>query len=234
MKHCAKCNIDYSDDVVFCSHCGNKLTEEHLSYTCPNCKQDLGSEYGQFCPHCGQQFDVKVDDSGSQTSNEEKSSDKAKSSNRNLIIAISIIAILVGGYFGFKQELINAGIVSPSTAEEHYNYSVHLQEKDDIEYLKHLREAADKGHMEASYRVGLMAQQFEKYADSFKYFSQAEAKGHKEATAHLGWHYDFGKGVEVDKNKAVMLYEKAANLGDMRAAYYAGSMYAEGYDVEVN
>lgn len=226
MKYCSKCAIEYADVVVFCSHCGTQLTEGPMSYVCPNCNQNLGTAYEQFCPHCGQQFNGKASDSNSQTSI------KAKSSNRNLIIAISVIAILVGGYFGFKQELINHGIVTPSTAEEHYIYSKYLEDRFDFNYKNQLELAADKGHAEAAWRVGQSAYQNKDYSKGIKYLKIANLYGHKEAPALLAFLYRTGTGVEKNLPYAMELYEKSAKYGDDISATIAGTAYMIGVEVD--
>jgi len=223
MKHCSRCAVEYADDVVFCPHCGDKLIDGNLQYTCPNCGQLLGTSFEKFCPHCGQQFNVETNNHDTQTSSE------ATSSKRNLIIAISVIAVLVGGYFGFKKELINTGIVSPSTAEEHYEYGQYLEKKGDLTLCYHqMTLAADKGHIEALYRVGITEMQNENYSKGLKYLLEADSKGHKEAAFYLGVSYYLGDTVEKDASKSVMFYEKAAGYGNFDAAYYAGEMYLLG------
>ena len=52
----------------------------------------------------------------------------------------------------------------------------------------------------------------------------------------LGYCYDVGIGTNVDKQKAVKLYQKAANLGDSTAQYNLANMYKneEGIEKDIN
>ena len=51
---------------------------------------------------------------------------------------------------------------------------------------------------------------------------------------HIGAMYNNGRGVEQNYNKAVELYQKAADLGDSGACYNLGLMYNEGLGVNQN
>ncbi|RIA89585.1 hypothetical protein C1645_771983, partial [Glomus cerebriforme] len=48
----------------------------------------------------------------------------------------------------------------------------------------------------------------------------------------LGYCCDFGIGIDINKQKAVELYKKAANLGSKVAQYNLGIMYEKGDVIE--
>lgn len=56
MKMCAKCQIEYQDDMIFCPRCGTKLQTKEQEYLCPTCGRLLGRDIPQYCPYCGQQL----------------------------------------------------------------------------------------------------------------------------------------------------------------------------------
>lgn len=238
MKHCSKCTVEYADDIVFCPHCGDKLIDGNLQYTCPNCGQLLGSSFEKFCPHCGQQFMAHTNDTSSQ------SSTKTKSSNHTIIIAISVIVILVGGYFVFKQNLINAGIVSPSTAEEYYNYSNYLSATDSLKSASMHKLAAINGHPEAQYEEGIKCYEnpflgrlaidgYNKISsEGYSWFLKASEQGHVMAQYQLGNIYEYGSIGFVDTNEAYRYYKLAADGNNPNAYFKLGIAYKNGITVE--
>ena len=62
------------------------------------------------------------------------------------------------------------------------------------------------------------------YNEAFELWHQAGELGHSEAYVCLGYSYDTGRGVGVDKKKANHYYEIAAMMGDATARYNLGSM----------
>lgn len=238
MKHCSKCTVEYADDIVFCPHCGDKLIDGNLQYTCPNCGKLLGSSFEKFCPHCGQQFMAHTNDTSSQ------SSTKTKSSSHTIIIAISVIVILVGGYFVFKQNLINAGIVSPSTAEEYYNYSNYLSTTDSLKSASMHKLAAINGHPEAQYEEGIKCYEnpflgrlaidgYNKISsEGYSWFLKASEQGHVMAQYQLGNIYEYGSIGFVDTDEAYRYYKLAADGNNPHAYFKLGIAYKNGITVE--
>ena len=53
MKYCKKCNKSFSDDDVYCTECGEKLSN---GYTCPRCGAHVDLD-DKFCSKCG--YDLK-------------------------------------------------------------------------------------------------------------------------------------------------------------------------------
>lgn len=61
---CEKCQLYYTEDAMFCSACGAKLTEEaeeqQKQATCPNCGAEIENEAQNFCAVCGYSFQPSV------------------------------------------------------------------------------------------------------------------------------------------------------------------------------
>ena len=116
MKHCVGCSKAFPDDTAFCPHCGKQLVDESEKSICPNCKKDMGEKFEQFCPHCGYQV-----------SSQEPVTVQKSSKQKYAVLLAVVLLTMTGGFFVFKQEIINMGIIAPSTAEENYQYGYHLK-----------------------------------------------------------------------------------------------------------
>jgi TPR repeat protein len=68
--------------------------------------------------------------------------------------------------------------------------------------------------------------------DSFKYLNECKADNNGWIYKELGCHYQFGYGVEGDKDKAQMYYEKSANLGNACAINNLAICYQNGIGVK--
>ncbi len=66
-----------------------------------------------------------------------------------------------------------------------------------------------------------------KAAEAFAIVEQAAADGDAAAIANLGWFYDEGHAVAVDKSRAAELYRQAADLGNAFARWRLGVMIDE-------
>jgi outer membrane biosynthesis protein TonB len=84
------------------------------------------------------------------------------------------------------------------------------------------RRAAEKGHAAAQYNLGIMTylgQGVEQdYAGAAEWFKKAGEQDHAAAQYNLGFLYFEGKGVPKDSLQAYMWIDRAANLGDDKAA----------------
>ena len=85
-----------------------------------------------------------------------------------------------------------------------------------------LREAADYGHMEAQYRLGILY-----YRGGFgvdrsrvrasKWFTKSAQQGYADAQYWLGYLYETGEGTTQDDKRALTWYKKAARQGHKKA-----------------
>ena len=90
-------------------------------------------------------------------------------------------------------------------------------QQNDAEAVKWYRRAADQGHAEAQYNLGVMYDDGQgvqqDYAEAVKWYRRAAEQGHAKAQFNLGNMYREGKGVQQDFSKAVLWFEKAASQG---------------------
>lgn len=103
---------------------------------------------------------------------------------------------------------------------------------------EYLRQAADKGHAEAQYELGLCYAYGEGVATDLKMaaqlFFQAADQGLIEAQREYARCCKFGEGVAPDGEKALYWYCRAGDQGDVWAQYKAGICYDDGEGVEEN
>jgi len=79
-----------------------------------------------------------------------------------------------------------------------------------------------------------LAYNFKEYAYAARLFTILSEQGHNKSQYFLGSQYDTGLGVEVSKEKAFVLYQKAA-IANVRAAQHNLAVsYANGQGAEVN
>ena len=70
------------------------------------------------------------------------------------------------------------------------------------------------------------------YDKSLELFHRAAELGHAGACASIGWAYKYGRGVEVDDEKALHYYELAAMRGDVPARYNLGNNEARAGNID--
>ena len=221
MKHCQVCKVEYSDDVTFCSHCGNRVAEGNLEFSCPSCGRILGDTYEQFCPHCGQQV-----------GNVQKDSSSKQGVSKKYIAIIAIIAILIGGYFGFKKDLINAGVIQPFTATEQYEYAVYLEKSNIEKAFYWFKKAAEQGDKYARFRIAggyLLGYGVPKdLIIGKKMLLQLSDENFVEAQMALGMAYGWGVlGYDKNVSEAIKHLERAVENGvaDNKVYGYLGDLY---------
>lgn len=106
------------------------------------------------------------------------------------------------------------------------------EERNASEALRLFREAAERGHVQAQYNLGVLyATGSEIAPDQFeavRWYRIAAERGHGDAQNNLGLMYDNGSGVEQDATEAVRWYRASAEQGNANAQSNLGWMYANG------
>jgi len=97
----------------------------------------------------------------------------------------------------------------------------HASDDDLIERMKKREEAGDT---EAMFNLGVYYRDGQHgfpqdHTKALVLWHRAAERGHIGAYSNIGYAYSFGKGVEVDKKKAMHYYEHAAMRGDETARY---------------
>ena len=95
-----------------------------------------------------------------------------------------------------------------------------------------IKRAAEQGHAEAQYNLGVMYQQGsgvpQNYVEAARWYRRAAEQGDAEAQYNLGSMYFDGLGVPVDGVEAVRWLRMAAEQGDILAQYKLGVTYLYG------
>lgn len=96
----------------------------------------------------------------------------------------------------------------------------HIQQ-DIHEAIKWYKLAAEQGHIEAQYRLGLTHRggpgDIWNYQEAVKWLQLAAENGHMQAQYYLGYSYEFGEGVAYDYHLAAKWYKASAKQGYDRA-----------------
>jgi TPR repeat protein len=104
--------------------------------------------------------------------------------------------------------------------------------KDEKQGLALLRKAADRGYAAASLRLGFYILQndmgkAEADAEAVRWFHKAAQQGHAEAQVQMGYCCENGRGVQKDREKAILWYREAYANGEKRGAEYLRKLGVE-------
>lgn len=95
--------------------------------------------------------------------------------------------------------------------------------------LDKLFQAAEEGHAEAQFRLGVMyanGDQVElNYDTAVQWFNKSARQGHENALITLAWIYANGAGVTANEDRARELYLLAAEHGSAKAQYVVATLY---------
>lgn len=101
-----------------------------------------------------------------------------------------------------------------------------------------LREKAEKGDVQAQYKLG-QAYDFgrgveQNYSEAAHWYQQSANQGHRDAQFSLGYFYEYGQGVHIDLEEAVNWYRKSADQRNTTALIFLGKCYEYGKGVDTN
>ncbi|MCH5177072.1 MAG: SEL1-like repeat protein, partial [Prevotellaceae bacterium] len=106
------------------------------------------------------------------------------------------------------------------------------------EAVQWFQKAAEQGHAEAQYALGLCYYRGEgvqkNYAEAVQWFQKAAEQGHADAQRALGVCYYNGEGVQKNDAEAVKWFQKVAEQGHADAQYNLGLCYYRGYGMQQN
>lgn len=104
--------------------------------------------------------------------------------------------------------------------------------------LEQTRQAAEQGHADAQYSLGLRYAKgdgvAENYAEAMKWYRMAAEQGLARAQCNLGVLYDQGRGTAQNYAEAMKWFRKAAEQGNATAQYNLGIMYHQGHGTAQN
>lgn len=109
---------------------------------------------------------------------------------------------------------------------------IYLEEKDFFQARIYFLRAADQGHAESQYQVGLLFTTSEedkkKYLNrALNYLKEASDNGYSNADVKLGDIYSTKESNYYDMKKAVAFYEKGSNRGNTEAQIKLGNLYKD-------
>lgn len=113
-----------------------------------------------------------------------------------------------------------------------------LNEPEESEAVRLLREAAEQGEAKAQNKMGYLydvgKEVLQNDAEAVRWYRRAAAQGYAMAQYNLGNHYMSGRGVPQDYGEAAEWYRKAAEQDVLPAMNNLGVIYATGQGVKRN
>ncbi len=91
--------------------------------------------------------------------------------------------------------------------------------------------AAEQGDRASQYELGCLYEEIEEYAKSEKWLEKSAAQDYSQAQKKLGDKYYYGRGCNVDFQRAAAWYKKAASQDNAKALCMLGTMYISGEGV---
>ena len=145
-----------------------------------------------------------------------------------------------------KSGMIESGESSSMTEQEHFTKGLesflkgmeHYDNKDYVEAVKWIREAAEHNLAQAQNRLGLMYELgigvTKDYQQAVKWYRKAAEQGLAKAQNNLGVMYLQGQGITQNGLEAAKWFHKAAEQENVNAQTNLGMMYFEGRSVTQN
>lgn len=113
-----------------------------------------------------------------------------------------------------------------------------LNEPEDPEHIRLLRQAAEEGQAKAQNKLGYLydtgRELTQNDAEAVRWYRRAAAQNHPMAQYNLANHYLSGRGVPQDTDEAIKWYRRAADRGVLPAMNNIGVIYASGRGVRRN
>lgn len=139
--------------------------------------------------------------------------------------------------YAYVMTMATRGIPEYQVLAAYYWLDGIMTSKSTDQYITLLKNAADKGHGEALYKLGAayyfgdvgVEKNDQKY---FEYTKMSADAGYPNGMSNLGVAYDNGIGTMKDKAEAAKWYQKAADAGDASGYNNLGTMYENGEGVE--
>jgi len=130
---------------------------------------------------------------------------------------------------GLLIALPGLGNASADDAGDTYEKALATYNRGDLPgALPLFRQAAEAGSADAQAWLGYLLDLAEDNVESVRWYRAAADQGHAEGLAGLADMYAKGEGVDKDLDEARLLYEKAADAGQDRAARVLALAYEKG------
>ena len=206
--------------------------------TCKKCGASLKTGV-KFCTSCGEPA----------ASGTEQAVQKGRDLRRLLswgLVSIGMLGLLFILFLNIKPDRQVEGIAKDSskvtTPEKANGNALFLlglknlgEPKDYKKAAECFRRAAEQGHVNAQYNIGIMYVRGkgvnQDYEEALKWLHKAAEQGNVNAQYNIGVMYERGNGVNQDYKEALKWYHKAAEQGKAEAQHNIGIMYADGQGV---
>jgi uncharacterized protein len=167
-----------------------------------------------------------------------------KAATQGIANAQTILGTIKAYGLGIEEDL-DQGIVWTRKAAEQGNVAAQCNlarfynegrgvPKDSSEAAKWYREAAKQGDENAQLELAdLLSKSFieQERDEATKWYTAAAENGNSEAQFQLGFAFQTGNGVSINKSTSAAWYQKAASQGHIRAIHNLGIMYSQGQGV---
>lgn len=170
---------------------------------------------------------------------------------RTRAIAVAVSLLAVGFCWtsralaqGVGEFMSTSGLATADQTQEYYRlgrvYELGREvEKDLFEAARQYQLAAERGHVEAQFSLGLVLtgavpNSPRSARKSFHWFKKAAQQGHPMAAYFLAMSYETGAGTEPNGEQAFEWYRRAALGGSSLAMNALAHMYATGAGIRMN
>ncbi len=160
-------------------------------------------------------------------------------------VLVSIACLLSLSSYAAADELAAAKVrAEVGDAEGHYRLGLVYErgrdtERDLAQAARRYQRAAEMGHVESQFALGLLfvgavPGAREDRQRSFEWFTSAAKQGHAKAAYFLAMSHESGVGTEANAELAFDWYRRAAGRGERAALHAIARMYATGAGIQAN
>ncbi len=143
-----------------------------------------------------------------------------------------------GGNAGMNNPPANANLPKDAALVAYNMAETLVQQKKFTQAVPFYEQAAQAGHAEAQYSLGVCYRRSlgvkANFTVAYQWFEKAAAQGHGNAAYETAEACFFGRGVEKDYDKAVKIFSAAALKGNAACAYGLGICYLTGRGLAQN
>lgn len=153
----------------------------------------------------------------------------------NYPLAVTVLGLCYYDGIYYEQSYENAGICYNKASEMGDSWAQYLLanmymigkgvSQDINKAINLYTDSAKQGHKNAQFNLGLICESNKFYQEALYWYIKAAEQEHKDAMFNLANMYQEGKGIPKDMKKAIGLYTKAANLGNVKAQSNLGVIF---------
>lgn len=151
-----------------------------------------------------------------------------------------ILLLLLAGCASQPAPVQQPSVYDQLTPEQAWQRGIELRDANQLdEALRHFRSAAERGHREAQFEIGLWYMTGDRalprdFDQAAPWVEKAAAQGQPDALAYIWQLYFYGKGVGQSDAAAFKWLQRWAGTGNPEAAYRLGLFHYEGIATPVD